>query len=74
MDRLKWFDRKFDFSYTENIFPMILERLMGTPLRLTFKLKSIPPELLETRIDSSWSIKENIGHLADLENPVAEKV
>jgi uncharacterized damage-inducible protein DinB len=67
MDRLKWFDRKFEFSYTENIFPMILERLVGTPLRITSKLKSIPPELLETRIDSSWSIKQNIGHLTDLE-------
>jgi len=67
MDRLKWFDRKFDFGYTENIFPMILERLMGTPPRLTYKLKSIPPELLETKIDDSWSIKENIGHLTDLE-------
>jgi uncharacterized damage-inducible protein DinB len=67
MDRLKWFDRKFEFRYTENIFPMILERLMGTPLRLTSKIKSIPPELLETKIDGSWSIKENIGHLADLE-------
>jgi uncharacterized damage-inducible protein DinB len=67
MDRLKWFDRKFDFSYTENIFPIILERLIGTPLRITSKLKSIPPELLETRIDNSWSIKENIGHLTDLE-------
>lgn len=67
MDRLKWFDRKFVFSYTENIFPMILERLMGTPVRLTSKLRSIPPEILETRIDKSWSIKENIGHLNDLE-------
>jgi hypothetical protein len=65
MDRLKWFDRKFDFSQTENIFPMILERLMGTSLRLTSKLKSIPPKLLETKIDGSWSIKENIGHLTD---------
>jgi uncharacterized damage-inducible protein DinB len=67
MARIKWFDRKFNFSYTENIFPMIWERLMGTPLRLTSKLKSIPPELLETRIDDSWSIKENLGHLTDLE-------
>ena len=40
---------------------------MGTPPRLTYKLKSIPPELLETKIDDSWSIKENIGHLTDLE-------
>jgi uncharacterized damage-inducible protein DinB len=67
MDRLKWFDRKFDFNNTENIFPMIMERLIGTPLRLTSKIRSIPPELLETKIDSSWSIKENIGHLTDLE-------
>lgn len=46
---------------------MILERLMGTPIRLNAKISSIPPELLETRLDNSWSIKENIGHLTDLE-------
>ena len=67
MDQVQWFDRKFDFSYTENIFPMILERLAGTPLRITAKIDSIPSELLETKIDNTWSIKENIGHLSDLE-------
>jgi uncharacterized damage-inducible protein DinB len=67
MDRLKWFDRKFDFRFTENIFPMIRERLLGTPVRLYSKLKALPNEMLEIKIDSSWSIKENIGHLTDLE-------
>jgi uncharacterized damage-inducible protein DinB len=67
MDPLKWFDRKFDFSYTENIFPMILERLHGTPLRLSDKISYISSGFLDTRIDNSWSIKENIGHLIDLE-------
>jgi hypothetical protein len=67
MDSLKWFERKFDFSYTDNIFPMILERLVGTPVRLSKKIGSISPGFLETRIDNSWSIKENIGHLTDLE-------
>ena len=46
---------------------MIIERLAGTPLRITAKIESIPAELLETKIGSSWSIKENIGHLSDLE-------
>src|SRR5450432_1709274 len=68
MDSLKWFERKFDFSYTDNIFPMILERLVGTPVRLSKKIGSISPGFLETRIDNSWSIKENIGHLTDLDN------
>ena len=67
MDRLKWFDRKFDFRFTENIFPLIRERLVGTPLRLYSKINALPRDLLEIKIDNSWSIKENIGHLTDLE-------
>jgi hypothetical protein len=30
MAPVKWFDRKFDFNFNENIFPTILERLAGT--------------------------------------------
>jgi len=67
MGGLKWFDRKFDFRFTDNIFPMIRERLVGTPVRLYSKINALPPDLLEIKIDSSWSIKENIGHLTDLE-------
>ena len=68
MQQPLWFDRKFDFSFTENIFPSILERLIGTPARLDEKTKTIPNELLAFRISKSWSIKENIGHLIDLES------
>lgn len=67
MESVKWFDRKFDFDYTENIFPAILQRLRNTPDKLFQKVKEIPPELLSIRIDNHWSIKENIGHLTDLE-------
>jgi hypothetical protein len=45
MNRTKWFDRKFDFNITENILPIILERLKGTPLRLTDKIKHTPSNL-----------------------------
>ena len=67
MKQTKWFDRKFDFSRTENIFPSLIERLAGTPARLEEKLKTIPSAILEKKPDNTWSIKENIGHLTDLE-------
>ena len=68
MQQTKWFDRKFNFDITQNIFPSIIERLAGTPARLEEKMKNRPADILSIRIDNSWSIKENIGHLADLES------
>ncbi|MEO0528248.1 MAG: DinB family protein, partial [Bacteroidota bacterium] len=67
MQQIKWFERKFNFSFQQNIFPSIIERLDGTFMRLKTKVEQIPPELLELKSDGKWSIKENIGHLIDLE-------
>lgn len=67
MKQINWFERKFDFSFEQNIFPSIIERLTGTTLRLTSKIQEIPLELLEAKPKDKWSIKENIGHLIDLE-------
>lgn len=67
MDQVKWFDRNFNFEFTQNIFPSILQRLSRTPLRLEEMLKSIPSTILTYRIDNTWTIKENAGHLIDLE-------
>src|SRR4051812_41866628 len=63
----KWFDRKFDFSSTQNIFPSVIERLRGTPARLEEKIQSVSENILVAKLNGSWSIKENIGHLIDLE-------
>lgn len=67
MKNTKWFDRKFDFTSQQNVFPSIIERLRGTPARLEEKCRAIPAEYLELKPDNTWSVKENIGHLADLE-------
>jgi len=67
MEQIKWFDRQFDFSSTQNTFPSILERLTGTPARLEEKLSLIDPPLLSCRVSNTWTIKEHVGHLADLE-------
>ncbi len=68
MEQVKWFERKFDFSHKDNIFPSIIERLQGTPVRLEYKINQIPLENLTLKPDGKWSIKENIGHLIDLES------
>src|SRR4051812_26927797 len=67
MKQEKWFNRTFDFSSNQNIFPSIIERLRGTPARLEEKFISIPQEITTIQIDGTWSIKENVGHLSDLE-------
>lgn len=67
MKQINWFNRDFRFESTQNIFPSIIERLWGTPVRLKKKLETIPTNLLTLRLDNTWSIKENTGHLTDLE-------
>jgi uncharacterized damage-inducible protein DinB len=67
MEQIKWFEREFNFTSHQNTFPSIIERLSGTPARLTEKFKSIPPAITTIRIDGTWTIKENVGHLIDLE-------
>jgi len=67
MKQEKWFDRQFHFDSTATIFPSIVERLTGTPARLEEKLAGVATDLLTLRFGDSWTIKENIGHLADLE-------
>jgi len=67
MKQEKWFNRKFDFSTQENIFPSIIERLAGTPARVEEKFRSIPPDIQSVRLNGTWTIKENLGHLIDLE-------
>ena len=67
MKQVQWFSREFKFPTDQNIFPSVMERLAGTPARLEEKLKLIDPALLTVRVDGTWTIKENIGHLTDLE-------
>ncbi|WP_224994910.1 DinB family protein [Cesiribacter sp. SM1] len=67
MKQVKWFDRSFNFESSQNLFPSILERLAGTPIRLEEKFKTIAKEVLTVRVNGSWTIKENVGHLIDLE-------
>src|SRR6185312_14816515 len=67
MERINWFDRKFDFSANQNIMPTLIERLEGTPARVAEKLKKIDPSRYKIKPNDKWSILEHVGHLSDLE-------
>lgn len=56
MKQVQWFDRKFDFSFDQNIFPLIIERLEKTPLLLKNKINKTPNEHLTIKRNGKWSI------------------
>ena len=62
-----WFERQFPTGLRADLFPVILERLRGTPARLEERLRALPAAILTRRSDSTWSAQENAGHLLDLE-------
>jgi uncharacterized damage-inducible protein DinB len=63
----KWMDRKFVFEFPVGHFPMIVERLLGTPSRIEDMTRAIPAVILTKRLGDAWSIQEHAGHLIDLE-------
>lgn len=72
--RVKWTDRKFDFSFPAGIFPEMIERVRGTPARLEERIASLPEARLRQKDGERWSIQENAGHLLDLESLVARRL
>ena len=62
-----WFERKFDFNFPVGLFPVIMERLRGTVFRLEAMTKGNLEAQLTQKPEGSWSGKEQVGHLYDLE-------
>ena len=62
-----WFERKFAPISDNLLIPNIMERLSGTPTRIAQKVRKCSTRSLEEREMDKWSVKEEIGHLTDLE-------
>jgi uncharacterized damage-inducible protein DinB len=72
--RIKWTDRKFDFSFHAGLYPEMIERLRGVPPRLEEHVRGLSDDKLTTQYDGRWSIQENAGHLLDLESLVQRRI
>lgn len=73
-ERIKWTERRFDFTFPAGLYLEMIERLRGTPARLEDRICSLPAHVLQRRDGERWSIQENAGHLLDLEALFAERL
>lgn len=64
---MQWFDRQFTFGLPLAMLPFYLDRLEGTIYRLEARVKGMPDDVLSKQHDGKWSIKQNIGHLAEVD-------
>ncbi len=64
---MRWVDRHFTFDLPAERFPLVVERLRGTPARIEDKVRGLSPAVLTRRDGDAWSIQEHIGHLLDLD-------
>ena len=62
-----WIERKFEFNFPIGMFPVIIERLRGTLPHIQHVIKDKTEEELSQKVEGAWSVKEQVGHLYDLE-------
>jgi len=67
MKKLDWFEREFQFGLPAGMLPFYIERLKGTIARLESKVIGVPEEIISHQLDGKWSVKQNIGHLAEVD-------
>jgi hypothetical protein len=69
---LPWFERNLEFGKPVEMLPFYLERLEGTIARIQSKVNGLNDTFLSERFNDKWSIKQQIGHLAEVDE-VANK-
>ena len=67
IEQTPWFGRKFDLNFPVGLFPVIVERLRGTAPRIENIVSNTSEVQLSQKVDGAWSVKEQVGHLYDLE-------
>ena len=67
MKQLAWFERQFTFGLPKSMLSFYLERLAGTALRLEEKIRGQSEQALSRKLNDKWSVKQNIGHLAEVD-------
>jgi uncharacterized damage-inducible protein DinB len=74
MKKVEWFERQFSFGVPSGMLPFYLERLQGTTSRLIRKVEGISEETLSNKLDGKWSVKQNIGHLAEVDEIANKRI
>lgn len=73
-DRPPWSQRKFAFVHPSWMLADFVERLRGVVPRLAPLLAGVTETAGHQQIDGKWSIAQNVGHLADVEDLWQERL
>ena len=74
MKKIEWFDRQFTFRLPVGMLPFFLERLDGTLARVEKKVAGCTDDVLSDKLDGKWSVKENIAHLAEVDEIALKRI
>ena len=74
MNTLPWFERNLTFGFAAEMLPFFIERLHGTTVRIPAKIKDIDDAVLSEKLDGKWSIKQHIGHLAEVDEIANKRI
>lgn len=64
---IPWFERHLEFGKPKEMLPYFLDRLDGTIARIESKVKGFAEAVLSAQHNGKWSVKQNIGHLAEVD-------
>lgn len=74
MNTTKWFEREFEFGLKPGMLPFFIERLSFTVLRVEQKVRGVNDKMLSVKLDGKWSVKQNIGHLAEVDEIAMKRI
>jgi hypothetical protein len=74
MKKTEWFERQFIFGQAHGLLPFHLERLEGTISRIEQKVAGVSNEILSNKLYGKWSVKENIAHLAEVDEIANKRI
>ncbi|MEQ8423319.1 MAG: DinB family protein [Cyclobacteriaceae bacterium] len=74
MKSTQWFERKFQFGLKPGMLPFFIERLSFTSMRMEQKVRGVADLILSTQMDGKWSVKQNIGHLAEVDEIAMKRI
>ncbi|MGD1915706.1 MAG: DinB family protein [Phycisphaerales bacterium] len=69
-----WMYRRWRFDFPAELYPAVIERLRGLPARAEAFAARLGPGQATKVPEDGWSIQRHLGHLADLERLLAERL
>lgn len=74
MKTTPWFEREFKFGLPPGMLPFFQERLSYISMRMDHRVKGMSDNRLSKKFDGKWSVKQNIGHLADVDEIAMKRI